>query len=59
MIEVEKRSNGKICINQHLNENVRGNQKYCRVCRAPLIDPSEDREEEETEEVNNDDDLVN
>jgi hypothetical protein len=46
MIEVEQRSNGKICTNQHLNENVRGNQKYCRVCKAALIDPAEDQEEQ-------------
>ena len=27
-----------MCLNKHLNENVRGNQKYCRVCGEIFID---------------------
>ena len=47
MVEADEKSRGKLCINLHLNENVRGNQKYCRVCKASLIDISEDVDENE------------
>ena len=55
MIEVEEKSKGKMCINQHLNQNVRGNQKYCRVCKAKLIDLAENECEEEIVATEEDD----
>ena len=57
MIEADEKSKGKICINQHLNENVRGNQKYCRVCRAILIDISEDVDENDDVQTESIDDI--
>ena len=57
LLEAEKKSNGKLCINNHLNENVRGNQKYCRICRASLMDPEEEHEEHDEELDDAEDDI--
>ena len=56
MIDAEVKSKGKYCHNKHLNENVRGNQKYCRLCGETFIN---DTKEEETviDDLENDDNL--
>ena len=37
----------RICsgLEQHVNKNVRGNQKYCKECREELVAPEENVDE--------------
>ena len=45
MIESEVRSKGKMCRNKHMNENVRGNQKYCRICGETFVEDTQEEDE--------------
>ena len=58
LIDAEKKSKGRMCLNKHLNENCRGNQKYCRVCGETFIDNVASDDFPKTEEdFENDDNL--
>ena len=53
VITSEENIGSKVCIKGHVNKKIRGNRKYCTICKHPFVELNENSDDDDLYEIEN------